>query len=302
MEVINILNSKGGVGKTTTAITLATLLAKKGVATLLIDMAPQGNASASLAEAIDEYNVTTFIEKGSNLTEKEAIHCIKSLRKEKFFEDISENLNVLTSSPRMNQFKKKLYKKEDEEVAYQLRDALKVVEDWFDVAIIDNDPMLDVFATISLAASTCVICPVKMDLYSFDGSKALVSFMSEIKSSYNPNLAIKGFLPTLYKERKMDQEVIEQFKIQYDENLVMKSRIRNRSIVDTAVSTRIPIPYLEPNNDIVLDYMKTLYEIKVLDTEKQNALASEIIELDFKISSKKETEKAKRKGRRKSSE
>ncbi|MDO4976702.1 MAG: ParA family protein [Eubacteriales bacterium] len=299
MEIINILNSKGGVGKTTTAITLATLLAKKGVATLLVDMAPQGNASASLAASIDEYNVTTFIEKGSELTQEEAIRCIKSLREEKYFEDIAENLNVLTSSPRMNNFKKKLYKMDDDVVAYQLRDALKVVEDWFDVVIIDNDPMLDVFATISLAASTCVICPVKMDLYSFDGSKALVSFMSEIKSTYNPDLAIKGFLPTLYKERKMDQEVIEQFKIQYDSSLVMQSRIRNRSVVDTAVSTRIPIPYIEPNNDIVLDYMKTLYEIKVLDTDKQNALAAEIIDLDFKINSKKESEKAKRKGRKK---
>ncbi len=302
MEIINILNSKGGVGKTTTAITLATLLAKKGVATLLVDMAPQGNASASLAESIDEYNVTTFIEKGSDLTQEEAVRCIKSLRDEKYFADISENLNVLTSSPKMNSFKKKLYKLDDDEVAYQLRDALKVVEDWFDVVIIDNDPMLDVFATISLAASTCVICPVKMDLYSFDGSKALISFMSEIKATYNPNLAIKGFLPTLYKERKMDQEIVEQFKLQYDSSLVMQSRIRNRSVVDTAVSTRIPIPYIEPSNDVVLDYMKTLYEIKVLDTDKQNQLAAEIIDLDFKINSKKESEKARRKGRKKKKE
>lgn len=293
MEVISVLNSKGGVGKTTTVITLASILALRGIDVLVVDMAPQGNASVFFTDDNDEYNIKKILEE--DLTDEELAKCIKYVRDDKDIEPLKEHLNIIVSDIDLNDTKMKLYQLDQEEGANRLKNALARMEEWFDVVIIDNDPTLDILSINSLTASDYVLSPIKPDLFSFKGSQQLIGFMNKIKKEYNPDLGIKGFLPTMCRDRKLDLEIIEQFKVHYDENLVMNSMIRNRTVAESAVSFTIPIPLLEPESDLVLDYMKTLYELKILNETESGKLAADILDLEMKINSKKAKQSARRK-------
>lgn len=293
MEVISVLNSKGGVGKTTTVITLASILALRGIDVLVVDMAPQGNASVFFTDDNDEYNIKKILEE--DISDEELAKCIKYVRDDKDIDPLKEHLNIIVSDINLNDTKMKLYQMDQEEGAHRLKKALDRMEEWFDVVIIDNDPTLDILSINSLTASNYVLSPIKPDLFSYKGSQQLVGFMNKIKKEYNPDLGIKGFLPTMCRDRKLDAEIIEQFKAHYDDNLVMNSVIRNRTVAESAVSFTIPIPLLEPESDLVLDYMKTLYELKILDESESGKLAGDILDLEMKINSKKAKQSARRK-------
>lgn len=288
MEIISILNSKGGVGKTTTSVTLATLLAERGVSTLFVDMAPQANGSLIFIDIDenDEYDISNFLKANGKM--ENPLRYLKQVREDPDLDPIRENLYILSSSEQLN------YVTDEIEID-SLKNGLALLEDYFDVVIIDNDPGLNILAKNSLVASTQVVIPVKMDLYSFQGSKAFLRFINKIKSEHNPGLKINGFLPTLYKEPGNDKYVLSQFNIYYNNEFIMKNVIRDRVSSNKAQILRLPLPIYDKKDECVLDYMRVLLELELLEEEDQTKLRDDVLALNEEINMKKEKRRGKRK-------
>lgn len=289
MKVLSVLNSKGGVGKTTTVITLATLLAQHDLQVLIVDMAPQANATLTLYDGTDTTSVCEFLTE--EVTQENIMKYVKPIREDREFEDIKDNLFIVPGAEgqKLNTVKNRIDPK-----GYSLKKALKAVEDYFDVAIIDNDPQLDILATTSLIASDYLISPIEMDLYSFRGSQDVIKYVKNIKENYNPDLIIKGFLPTKYRETNREKAVLEQFKIYYEGDYVMDTTIPNRVSVKNSISVRLPLPIYDSNDACTLHYMKALDELDILDTKRKRALRKEIRDLDKKIEDRKEKRRKKK--------
>lgn len=179
--IITIANQKGGVGKTTTAVTLAHGLALKGYETLLVDLDTQGNCSDALG-----------IEKGPALFEwliakRGMSGCVWTAR---------ERLDVIRSDKQTYELKQILAARDFRENV--LRDALKGYDSRYDVVLMDNAPSVDVLHMASLVASDYMIAVTKLDQFSSDG--VLESFRS-LKSALEATKSkceVAGIIPTFY--------------------------------------------------------------------------------------------------------
>lgn len=288
MTTITVLNSKGGVGKTTTVLSLATLLAELGVSTLIIDMAPQANATLTLFDETPKKNICDFLTDGE-ISENELGNYIFPIREDPELDGVRDFLNIIPSSQRLSKIKENLPKD-----GTALKRAGKNLEQFFDVILIDLDPTLDIVAKTALVFSDSVVIPIEMTLYSFQGSKDLMNFIQDIKDKENPNLSIKGFLPTIFKKGEMDKSILNQFLLYYNKDFIMRTTIRDRRAVSKSISYRLPLPIFDKEDDATLDYMNALYELDVLKRKKKKELADRISELNLKI----EAKKSKRRKRR----
>lgn len=280
MITISVLNSKGGVGKTTTTLALATLLAKQGLQTLIIDMAPQANATLTLYDGNAVPNICNYLTE--EITEEKIGEYIKPIREDDLFEEIKESLYILPGSQKLNNMKTVLNPD-----GTSLKKAMEPLEDYFDVVLIDNDPLLDILARTSLIASDAVICPIKMDLYSFQGSKDLIRYIRDIKDRENENLLIKGFLPTMFRTTGSDKNVLEEFRKYYNGDFIMQTVIRERTSVTNSNRVRLPLPIYDKEDECTLDYMKALDELDILESPEREKLRSEIQRIDTKIEDRK---------------
>lgn len=289
MIVLSVLNSKGGVGKTTTVTTLATLLAQLELDVLIVDMAPQANATLTFYDGTDTTSVCDFLT--DDVTQETIMKYVKPIREEKYFEDIKDNLFIVPGAEgqKLNSIKDKL-----DQNGYSLKNSLKAVEDYFDVVIIDNDPQLDILAKTSLIASDYLISPIEMDLYSFRGSQDVIKFVKSIKENFNQDLIIKGFLPTKYRETNREKAVLEEFKAYYEGDYVMNTTIPNRVSVKNSISVRLPLPIYDCDDACTLQYMRTLDELDILEKKQSRKLKKKIKELDKKIEDRKEKRRQRR--------
>jgi len=189
MKVISVVNQKGGVGKTTTALNLSSQLAKK-YKVLLIDLDAQGNATSGLGLDKNNFNYSSF----------------------DFFEvdDISNNLPIylktnvaqlylVPSSSQLSNLDINLSEKESRE--YLLKNNLKKIDDNFDFIIFDCPPSLDLITINALTASNYVLIPVQAEFYALEGLTQLLQTIALVQDSFNPELDILGVVLTMYDKR-----------------------------------------------------------------------------------------------------
>jgi len=187
-----VANQKGGIGKTTTATTLAGILAKKGK-TLLIDADPQGNSSSTY-EAVIEDQATLYdvMVDSDKLPLEDAIQHL-------------ENGDIVASDPLLSKAEKML--DGDIEGLYRLKDAIDELGE-YEYIVIDTAPSLNVILYNSLIAADQVIIPVMADAYSLQGLNQLCDTIKAVQRRQNPGLKIAGLLLVKFAGRsKLEREV-----------------------------------------------------------------------------------------------
>ncbi|MCP4356307.1 MAG: ParA family protein, partial [Proteobacteria bacterium] len=185
---LSIANQKGGVGKTTTAINLATGLAAVGKKVLVIDFDPQGNASTGLgidrAERLNGSYELLF----GDCTVEEAAHKSKV-----------PNLFVVPSSIHLSGAEIELIDEDNRET--RIKRALEESSIEFDYVIFDCPPSLNLLTLNALIASNGVLVPLQCEFFALEGLSHLVHTIERVKSSYNPNLELYGIVLTMVDKR-----------------------------------------------------------------------------------------------------
>jgi len=199
-RTIAICNQKGGVAKTTSAVSVSSYLAIESKKTLLIDLDPQSNATNGIG--IDKHSIKSSI--------YNVLHEHTSLQSIIVPTQI-ENLSVAPSNLDLTGAEVELVNAMSRE--YRLKKAIKTIRDQYDFIIIDCPPSLGLLTVNALAAAGSVIIPVQCEYYALEGLSQLMNTISLIRDNLNSELKIEGVLLTMADYRtKLTKEVIGEVK------------------------------------------------------------------------------------------
>lgn len=225
-QIISILNQKGGVGKTTTTISLAVYLSKLGKTVLIVDADPQGNATSGLGLEKRDIAKTTYsvLSNDSNITE--------AILETKF-----KDVYILPANADLAAIEIDISDAPDKFI--RMRSAIKSVE--FDFVLIDCPPSLGLLTISSLVASDWLLIPVQTEFYAMEGLGQLLEVFQRVKKSINPDLAIIGILLTMFDSRtSLSGQVKDQLGIHFDALLFDTIIPRNVKLAE-APSFGLPI-------------------------------------------------------------
>ena len=252
-RVISIANQKGGVGKTTTAVNLSTILAKKGKKVMLIDADPQGNASSGLGlEKEVEYSLYDVLINDVDIKETLQDSCMKTLKVCPSNMDLAGAEVELVSQMSREQ---------------RLKEKVDAIKDEFDYIIIDCPPSLGLITLNAFTASNSVLIPVQCEYYALEGLGQLLNTINLVKKHLNKGLEIEGAVLTMYDMRtNLSNQVVKEVK-RYFEDRVYKTVIPRNIKLSEAPSFGMPI---------------TLYDAKSKGARAYEKLAREVLENDKK--------------------
>jgi chromosome partitioning protein len=254
-KIIAITNQKGGVGKTTTAINLASSLAILEKKVLLIDADPQSNATSGLGVEEDDISNTLYDTMVGDVNSEDAI-----------LDTEVPNLQIIPSTIDLVGAEVELVNIEDRE--YVMKKAIIGLKEKYDYILIDCLPSLGILAVNSLVAADSVIIPVQSEFYSLEGLGKLKDTIKAVKDSYNPELEIEGILLTMYDKRlRLAQMVVDNVKDMVSDH-VFDTIINRNSKINEAPMVGKPVILYDASAVGSKDYLNLAYEILVLNKEK----------------------------------
>ena len=196
-NIISIVNQKGGVGKTTTAVNLATILAIMQKKVLLVDIDSQGNTSSGLGIPQSDRKITSY-----------QILCGLNTISDAIMSTEIPNLSIITANTNLAAVEIELARSNDNEKV--LKNALTETIEEFDYVIIDCPPSLNLLTLNALVCCREVIIPMLCDFYSLEGLSHLLKTIEVVEKKLNPRIKIGGILFTMYDKRNRLTEQVEQ--------------------------------------------------------------------------------------------
>ena len=257
-KIISIINQKGGVGKTTTVLNLATALAQMGKKILVIDLDPQGNATTGLGRSNNETekNIYKII-----IGQSDPISCIQT--------SCVKNLDIIGSNVNLSGLE--IETANDSNRAFLLKEILtknKSLLDKYENIFIDCPPSLSLLTIMSLVVADELLVPLQTEFFALEGITQLVKTVERIKINLNPSLNIRGILLTMFDKRnKLSSQVDEEARKFFKEkvyNTVIPRNVR----LSEAPSHGVPC---------------IVYDKACLGSQSYINLAKEFIEQENKI-------------------
>ncbi len=248
MSIISIVNQKGGVGKTTSAVNISSYLALEGKKVLLIDLDPQGNASTGIGldKLALENSIYNVIVEDQNIDEA-------------IVEKVSDNLDVLPAKIDLAGAEVELVGKMSRE--NRLKKSINKIKDRYDVIIIDCPPSLGLLTINALTASNKIIIPIQCEFYALEGLSQLLNTVELVKKELNYDLEVAGILLTMYDSRlKLSEEVVDEIR-KYFQDRVFKTMIPRNIKLSEAPGYGQSIDKYAKNSKGALAYKNVVKEV-----------------------------------------
>ena len=233
MQIISIINQKGGVGKTTTVINLAAGLAQQEKKVLVIDLDPQGNATTGLGLSNLESSTETIY---GVLNGTKTISDV--IKKTEF-----ENLDIITSNVDLSGLE--VETASDNKRAFILKDQLTAILNDsrapYDYILIDCPPSLSLLTVMALVSSHSLVVPLQTEFFALEGLTQLMKTIDRIKVNLNPVLKIRGILLTMYDKRNKLSAQVEKEARDYFKEKVYHTIIPRNVRLSEAPSHGVPV-------------------------------------------------------------
>ena len=246
-KIIAIINQKGGVGKSTTAINLAASLGELGKQVLLVDLDPQGNSSSGLGIEKSLVNYCVYDVLLSDIPIENVI-----------IPDICPDVDIVPATINLAGAEVELVSEMSRE--NRLKDSLGPIRGKYDYVLIDCPPSLGLLTINALVAADKLLIPIQCEYYALEGVTKLLESMKRVKSRLNPTLDIYGVLLTMYNNTTLSKQVADEVK-NYFGKLVFNSFIPRNVKLSEAPSFGQPITEYDPRGKGAIAYMELAKEV-----------------------------------------
>lgn len=247
-NIISVVNQKGGVGKTTTTVSLSSAIAKSGKKTLVIDIDAQGNTTSGYGINKRDLQASSYeVIVGEKTAGEAIIHTQYG------------KVDLIPATASLAAADIELAELENR--AYGLKTAIASVADDYDYIFIDCPPSLGLLTINALTASDSILIPMQCEFYSLEGLAQLMDTVRQVKQRYNKNLKINGILFTMYDARlKVTVQVVEEVKKHFGD-IVFKTVIPRNVRLSEAPSFGEPIVYYDKSSKGAKAYLSLAKEI-----------------------------------------
>ncbi|MBE5733149.1 MAG: ParA family protein [Clostridiales bacterium] len=259
-KIIAIANQKGGVGKTTTCMNMATFAALMGKKVLAVDIDPQGNCSTGLGIEKNTLKASVYTVLSGDTSPKTAI-----------IPTIVPNLDILPSNIDLAGAEVELVSVDDREKV--LKGVLNSLRNDYDYIFIDCPPSLGLLTVNALASADSILIPIQGEFFALEGLSQLLNTIKLAKKFLNPSLSIEGVVLTMYDGRsKLVQSVAEEIQ-KFFGNKVYSTKIPRNVRLGEAPSYGIPIAYYEPRSLGSIAYKSLTEEFFIRNKVKYEKIA-----------------------------
>ena len=234
-RIIAVANQKGGVGKTTTCVNLASALADMKYRTLLVDLDPQGNASVGCGVNSRELEISALEVLQAECDIPEAMVQLETLG----FDVLPSNSDLTAAEVALLQI---------DEREYRLKRALEKVAHQYAWIIIDCPPSLNMLTLNALTAANSVLIPVQCEYYALEGLASLLETIEQVRSSVNTGLEIEGLLRTMFDGRNNLSNAVSDQLIEHFGDRVYRTLIPRNVRVAEAPSYGLPVLRYDPSS------------------------------------------------------